>query len=283
MQSRNIIPECVAAIPAQVQVHPPTILQPLLSMARWNKPELTLFLRSHGEEPPWSWTKVQLKHRIYDMIERGEAEAPSHKKSKTPLQLMIGEMNRMSQKKATLIKYAEEEHKLKVTPNDAINSIQRRLLNHFMSTVTPVGEDMMGFGKQAAVEQAGRLDDQPLAAPRAPFGHAGQQFLGHGIAVVAGQKVGAGDAGMGHQRFDQVGLIVDAIAVADRLGGKTESDHVRRDDAETGGQRRPDQMPVPRAGGKAVQTQQHRPLAPLLIENLVTPIAEVTAGGTPFL
>ena len=98
--------------------------------------------------------------QIYDMIERGEAEAPSHKKSKTPLQLMIGEMNRMSQKKATLIKYAEEEHKLKVTPNDAINSIQRRLLNHFMSTVTPVGEDMMGFGKFSAMTYRHVLENE---------------------------------------------------------------------------------------------------------------------------
>ena len=143
--------EHMAAIPAQIQVFCSTFCQPPRTMERWTKPELTLFLKSHGEEPPRNWTKVQLKQRIYDMIERGEAEAPARMKSKTPLQMVTQEMNRMSQKKATLIKYAEEERNLKVTPNDTISSIQRRLMNHFMSTVTPVGEDMMGFGKFAAM------------------------------------------------------------------------------------------------------------------------------------
>ncbi|CAE7662420.1 RE1 [Symbiodinium sp. CCMP2592] len=149
MLSLHHFPERMAAIPAQSQVFHPTVLQPLAIMERWNKPELTLFLRTHGEEPPRSWTKVQLKQRIYDMIEQGEAEAPaSNKKSKTPLQMMTAEMNKKSQKKATLIKYAEEEHNVKVTPNDTISTIQRKLLNYFMSTVIPVGEDVMGFGKK---------------------------------------------------------------------------------------------------------------------------------------
>ena len=120
------------------------------TMDKMSKAELTLHLRSVGEEPPKSWGRLELKQRLAEMAELGEVAIATPKKEKTPLQQATTELNRASVRKATLVEHVKENYGLKVGPNDTVAVIQRNCLNHLLTTIEPVDEDTMGFGKHSA-------------------------------------------------------------------------------------------------------------------------------------
>ena len=151
----------VTAIPAQYQV-PLSLTLAMPGMDSWNKPELVLFLRSHGEEPPKAWGKVELRQRIKDMVDQGEVELPSTTtQKKTPLQEATTAMNQASKKKSNLIRYAEENFGIRATSNDTIGTLQRKIMNHLLLTVKPVGQELMGFGKFSVHTYRQVLEEEP--------------------------------------------------------------------------------------------------------------------------
>jgi hypothetical protein len=84
------------------------------------------------------------------------------------------------------------------------------------------------FREQATVEQAYRLEHERRIAARSAFVMARQQLLRHGVAIIVSQHVDLPDALLAQQRLVQVGLVENRVAVAPRLGGPAEADHVRR-------------------------------------------------------
>ncbi|CAE7557684.1 unnamed protein product, partial [Symbiodinium microadriaticum] len=122
----------------------------LNAMDSMNKTDLVLHLRAYGEEPPEEWTKMELKQRIKDLMDRGEMPAIKTSKERTPLQVATGELNKASRKKADLIKYVANEYQIEATSNDTIGTMQRKAMVKILERTTPVGSDVMGFGKFAS-------------------------------------------------------------------------------------------------------------------------------------
>ncbi|CAE7500597.1 RE1, partial [Symbiodinium sp. CCMP2456] len=152
-------PAEMAAIPAHFVV-PLVYLFALLAMDSMNKASLILRLRSYGEEPPETWSKLELKQRLQDLIESGEIPAIKNVKEKTALQKAVTELNKQG-KKADLIRYVASEYNIEATPNDTIGTIQRKAMNVILATTTPNGGDLMGFGKFAAKTYREVLDEEP--------------------------------------------------------------------------------------------------------------------------
>ncbi|CAE7222926.1 unnamed protein product [Symbiodinium microadriaticum] len=140
----------VAAILVLKQTPSVTHLLATFAMDNMTKGELVLHLRSLGEEPPRGWTRMELRQRLADMAEQGEVAIETGKKAKTALQNAVVDLNRASQRKATLVAHVKETYGLKVGPNDTIAIIQKNCMNHLIRTIEAEDEDVMGFGKYAA-------------------------------------------------------------------------------------------------------------------------------------
>ena len=100
----------------------------LIAMDSLNKTDLVLHLRAYGEEPPEEWTKMELKQRIKDLMDRGEMPGFKTSKERTPLQVATSELNEASRKKADLIKYVAAEYQIEATSNDTIGAMQRKAM-----------------------------------------------------------------------------------------------------------------------------------------------------------
>ena len=140
----------MAAILVLKQTPSVTHLLATFAMDNMTKGELVLHLRSLGEEPPRGWTRMELRQRLADMAEQGEVAIETGKKAKTALQNAVVDLNRASQRKATLVAHVKETYGLKVGPNDTIAIIQKNCMNHLIRTIEAEDEDVMGFGKYAA-------------------------------------------------------------------------------------------------------------------------------------
>ncbi|CAE7582483.1 RE1 [Symbiodinium sp. CCMP2592] len=141
---------------------PQQIVSVTVNMDSWNKPELVLFLRGYGEEPPRAWGKVELRQRIQDLVNSGEVELPTPaSRNKTPLQVATTALNQASKKKGVLIKYAEENYGIRATTNDTIGTLQRKVMDQLLGSVTPVGRELMGFGKFSSRTYRQVLEDEP--------------------------------------------------------------------------------------------------------------------------
>ncbi|CAE7681801.1 RE2 [Symbiodinium sp. CCMP2456] len=119
------------------------------NMDRMSKAELVLHLRSMGEEPPASWTRMELRQRLSDMADHGEVMITTAKKGKTALQTAVAELNRASRKKSELIEYAVKNHSVKVGSNDTIAIIQKNCMTLLIQTIEGEDDDLMGFGKHS--------------------------------------------------------------------------------------------------------------------------------------
>jgi hypothetical protein len=143
----------------------------------------------------------------------------------------------------------------------------------------------VGLGKEAAVQEAHRLQLQPAPALRAALLVAREQLLGHGVAVVVRQHVDAADAQPLQQRLVEVRLVRHRVRVGPGLGREAEADHVRRHPGgEACGQAVPHPVPVPGGGGEAVDEQQAGAAAgPALaaIEDAMAAVVEGLAGPAP--
>ena len=111
------------------------------------KNDLVLHLRAYGEEPPRSWTKVELRQRLHVLAEEGEVEIAKGGKVKTPYAEAVSAVNRASGKKANLVAYVQDTLKVQVSPSDTIGTLQKKALDHLLETIPGSGEDLMGFGK----------------------------------------------------------------------------------------------------------------------------------------
>ena len=136
----------------------PTVIP---AMDNMTKADLVLKLRSHGEEPPEKWTKLELRQRLQDLIQSGEVAEIQNVKEKTPLQTATTELNKHSRRKAELIQYVTDEYNIVPTSNDTIGTIQRKAMTAILANTTPTGADLMGFGKFSGRTYQSVMDEEP--------------------------------------------------------------------------------------------------------------------------
>ena len=124
----------------------------LLSMANLNsmtRGDLVLILKTYGEEPPTSWTRMDLRHRVGELVESKEIEVQTGKKSGTMLEKAVSELNKASRKKADLIHHAQTNLLLNMGPNATIPVIQKAAMEKLLTEIAGEDNDLMGFGKFA--------------------------------------------------------------------------------------------------------------------------------------
>ncbi|CAE7880761.1 unnamed protein product [Symbiodinium sp. KB8] len=120
-----------------------------LFMEKLTRPALVLSLKSYGEDPPPSWTKVELCARLQELADRGEVQPPRRAKDKTPLEDAVTALNKAAAKKSVLQAYVADMG-IKVNGNETIAVLQTRAMQHLVATVEATGQDKMGFGKYAS-------------------------------------------------------------------------------------------------------------------------------------
>ena len=138
----------MAVIQAQIVVKIAFAPAPLF-MEKLTRPALVLSLKSYGEDPPPSWTKVELCARLQELADRGEVQPPRRAKDKTPLEDAVTALNKAAAKKSVLQAYVADMG-IKVNGNETIAVLQTRAMQHLVATVEATGQDKMGFGKYAS-------------------------------------------------------------------------------------------------------------------------------------
>ena len=119
-------------------------------MDRLTKEQMRAELLDLGETAPSSWNKTELKCRLMELKEaNGNSVGKGKHLDKTPLQQAITKLNRVSKVKANLVKYAQEELMMEVTPNMTVSQIQRAAMNHMYEHVAVNEKDQVGFGRHS--------------------------------------------------------------------------------------------------------------------------------------
>ncbi|CAE7905236.1 unnamed protein product, partial [Symbiodinium sp. KB8] len=122
-----------------------------MSINKMNKATLQANLRSHGEEPPESWTMIELRSRLAE-VDPSLTEPAATGSNKTELQTWVQRINKARAKKANLIEVCRDEMGIEVTGNETIPVLERRALQRAHALATPAAADLVGFGKHAALE-----------------------------------------------------------------------------------------------------------------------------------
>ncbi|CAE7224831.1 RE1 [Symbiodinium sp. KB8] len=139
-----------AALPAQVQ-NSDTRLQANMSLNSMKKQELQNLLHKKGENPPERWTKLELKQRLIELDPNLE-EASSSRRVGTELQQWVHKINKASAKKAHMVALCETEMGLQLKGTETVAQMERQALQHAYRVAAPAAEDVVGFGKFAALE-----------------------------------------------------------------------------------------------------------------------------------
>ena len=125
-----------------------------MSLDRKTKASLQELLRvdrAHGEEPPRGWTKIELRQRLLE-IEPSLGEKSPAGTHKTELQEWVSRINKARTKKAALIELCTKDLELTLTGNETIPTLERLALQRAHLVSRPMAEDVVGFGRHAALE-----------------------------------------------------------------------------------------------------------------------------------
>ncbi|CAE7857438.1 unnamed protein product [Symbiodinium sp. KB8] len=107
------------------------------------KKEMQDRLRQQGENPPTSWTKVQLAARLAELAE--EITPTTSTMTERDVVKMINRCKRKAELQALL-----QEHGVPFAPAQTIDQLKSKIYKHLMETqVIPSGPENMGFGKHS--------------------------------------------------------------------------------------------------------------------------------------
>ena len=115
---------------------------------RLNKAQLREELVSLGENPPASWSKLELRARLQE-IRLEEGIETVHGKPRSRLEVMMKDLNVASKKKELLVKFVQEKLDMTVGSNDSITTLQSKGVKKIYELVAPAPTDPLGFGKHA--------------------------------------------------------------------------------------------------------------------------------------
>ena len=113
----------------------------------------------HGEEPPKSWTKIELRQRLSEIAEEGLAYG-SKKKERTQLQEKIKDLNQAAKKKEHLKQHLMAMG-LELTGNETSAMLQNLGMKHITMQTTPEAGDVVGFGKFSNHTYQALRDQEP--------------------------------------------------------------------------------------------------------------------------
>ena len=119
------------------------------TMGNMTKAELVHALQELGEEPPASWTKVELKSRLMDLetemgIKRGGQKGP------TPLQVWVTKLNMVNKKRGTLRTFLVEELGGTAPDSATKDQLNKIALDYIYDRAEVCGSDPVGVGQHAA-------------------------------------------------------------------------------------------------------------------------------------
>ena len=128
-------------------------------MMAMTRDQLRPALIQHGEEPPRTWTKLELRQRLAEVAEEG-IKFGSKKKERTTLGEKVKELNQAAKKKETLKQHLLAQG-LELTGNETSAVLQHMGLRHYMETIPPEGGDNVGFGKHSSSTYQELRDQDP--------------------------------------------------------------------------------------------------------------------------
>ncbi len=100
-------------------------------------------IQEHGEEPPSSWKKTQLRARLEELKEEKGTNTVDQLKSMTVA------LNKAARKKSWLQEHVRDILQVPLTMNETIPQLLAKANKAIMEQVPPTGRDVMGFGKYA--------------------------------------------------------------------------------------------------------------------------------------
>ena len=100
-------------------------LRALRVMADLTGDQLRGMLRSKGEEPPRSWTKVELRMRLEEMTGEDMTSKEPLKSDKSAYEKLVVQLNAASRRKADLIGYCRGQLKMGNLDSFTIPRIQQ--------------------------------------------------------------------------------------------------------------------------------------------------------------
>ena len=136
----------------------------LQRLGRMTSDELRRRLETvHHEEVNKKMTKVELMSRLVE-LEGETLLAPVFRKTGTPLQQMITQINQASRRKVTLQELAQQTFGISVTGNETISILKVKCVLEAARITKASAEDFMGFGKHAAKTYAEAAQDEGYAS-----------------------------------------------------------------------------------------------------------------------
>ncbi|CAE7036286.1 RE1, partial [Symbiodinium sp. CCMP2456] len=114
--------------------------------------ELRLALAQLGEQPPSSWTKVELRLRLEQVT--GEDMSQKIKKKpidRSPYEIMVAQLNASSKNKRTLINFCERDLMMHNLDRWSIPRIQHEAMKKIYNQTAAHPSDLVGFGAHAAL------------------------------------------------------------------------------------------------------------------------------------
>jgi hypothetical protein len=133
------------------------------------------------------------------------------------------------------------------------------------------GPRPMQLREESAVEEA---DAGDARLPR-------QQLLRDGVSQIVREQVDLLDSQVPQHELRLICISEDRIRTVSRLAGEAKANIVEGDHLVSAGERSPKVLPIPRAGGKAVQEQQRLAAALGAIEDALAFPVEKSSGPAP--
>lgn len=128
------------------------------SMPVLNKTELVEAIQEYGEEPPSSWTTVELKNRLTEL---GGSVNKKTGKGKSELQSWTIQLNKASRKKSQLQEFCREELKLTITNNETIAQMEQMAMEKIYYLAKCDSQDGVGFGLHSSMTYEQLQIEQP--------------------------------------------------------------------------------------------------------------------------
>ena len=113
-----------------------------------SRDQLRQALLQHGEEPPKSWTKLELRQRLAEISPEG-VNYGSKKKERTTLEEKIKELNQAAKKKDSLKQHLASLG-IELSGHETCAVLQHRGLRHLLEQTPSEGGDKVGFGKYSS-------------------------------------------------------------------------------------------------------------------------------------
>ena len=205
-----------------------------------SKADLISKIKALGEDPPESWTKVELLARYNEMT-----ASTSKRRAKTDLQEQIRRLNAASRKKSELEQFCKDLG-LSTPSRATMAEMQSAALDQIYTVTPPNGLDHVGFGPWAKLTYVQLLQKpdfcaQILTEAKNPEGRASPRlkrlaaWLKDNMSLDSEKELPGKTPWVPHEKTSAVGeqLLLDAISTLEELYMTMKSDESGDNDSWT--------------------------------------------------